>query len=179
MVPENVAPAVPKTIDWSARPENASWSSLVRVKLTGAAPAAVAVTPYVPLVELAVAVTCAVPPAPMIAEAAESPAEAPAAGLTLNVTTPPATGSAGLLAETETASGWAKVVPGAALCGVEPATGVMVNPWLSKAPMSTVPFVTRGSPRWSVWTPAGIRALLPASIAGLPGSKAIVGVVPP
>ena len=55
----------------------------------------------------------------------------------------------------------------------------MVNPLDSKAPMSTVPLTMRGSPRWSVVTPAGMRALLPASMAGLPGSRAMVWVGPP
>ena len=36
-----------------------------------------------------------------------------------------------------------------------------------------------GLPRWSVVTPAGMRALLPASMAGLPDSRAIVWVGPP
>ena len=53
--------------------------------------------------------------------------------------------------------------------------GVRVKPWLSKAPMSTAP--TRPRPRWSV---AGMPApLVPASMAGLPGSKGIVLVGPP
>ena len=34
-------------------------------------------------------------------------------------------------------------------------------------------------PRWSYWTPAGIKSLLPASMAGLPGSRAMVMVGPP
>ena len=45
--------------------------------------------------------------------------------------------------------------------------------------MSTVLLTMRETPRWSVVTPAGIRALLPASMAGLPGSRAIVWVGPP
>ena len=36
--------------------------------------------------------------------------------------------------------------------------GVRVNPWLSKAPMSTVPFTTRALPRWSVAGVAGVGA---------------------
>src|SRR5579883_6860 len=53
----------------------------------------------------------------------------------------------------------------------------------SKAPMSTVPLAIRGEPRWSV---AGVEkgglviaALLPALMAGLPASRAIVAVGPP
>ena len=49
----------------------------------------------------------------------------------------------------------------------------------SNAPMSTVPLKMRDSPRWSVVMPAGMRALLPASMAGLPRSRAIVSVGPP
>ena len=52
------------------------------------------------------------------------------------VTTPPSTGSTGLLAVTVTASGLANAVPMPSICGVLPATGVRVKPWLSKAPMS-------------------------------------------
>ena len=55
------------------------------------------------------------------------------------MTTPPLTGSTGLLAVTVTASGLANGVPMLAVCGVLPATGVKVKPWLSKAPMSTLP----------------------------------------
>ena len=55
----------------------------------------------------------------------------------------------------------------------------MVNRLDSKAPMSTVPPTMRARPRWSVVTPAGMRALLPASMAGLPGSSGIVWVGPP
>ena len=47
----------------------------------------------------------------------------------------------------------------------------MVNPLDSKAPMSTVPLTMRGEPRWSVVTPLGMRALLPASMAGLAGQQ--------
>src|SRR6516165_3915948 len=51
--------------------------------------------------------------------------------------------------------------------------GAAPSPWYSNAPMSIIPFTMRGkpSPRWSqsvAW------ALLPASMAGLPGSSAIV-----
>ena len=58
--------------------------------------------------------------------------------------------------------------------------------WTSKAPMSTVPLTIRGKPvpRWSVvkgWPVVGstARALLPASMAGLPGKRAMVWVGPP
>ena len=96
-------------------------------------------------------------------------------GLATKLTTPPSTGSTGLLAVTVTASGLANGVPMSDVCGVLPGTGVRVKPWLSKAPMSTAP--TRPSPRWSVaGTPA---PLVPASMAGLPGSRAMVWVGPP
>ena len=63
--------------------------------------------------------------------------------LATKLTTPPSTGSSGLLAVTDTASGLANGVPMSQVCGVLPATSVRVKPWLSKAPMSTAP--TRAS----------------------------------
>ena len=60
-----------------------------------------------------------------------------------------------------------------------PDVTAMVNPLDSKAPMSTVPLTMRDRPRWSVVTPLGMRALLPASMAGLPGRRAMVWVGPP
>ena len=63
---------------------------------------------------------------------------------------------------------------------MEVATRVVVGIcWTSNAPISTVPLLMRGSPRWSAVSPAGMRALLPASRAGLPGSRAWVCVGPP
>ena len=85
----------------------------------------------------------------------------------MKLTTPPSTGSTGLLAVTVTASGLLKNPPTAAVCGVLPATGVRVKPWLSKAPMSTVPLSMRTEPRWSVVTPL---TTTPAPMAGLPES---------
>ncbi len=67
-----------------------------------------------------------------------------AAGATSKRTTPPLTGSTGLLAVTLTAR-LANAAPMFAVCGVLPATGVSVKPWLSKAPMSGAP--TRPWPR--------------------------------
>ena len=111
----------------------------------------------------------------MVAVDPEISAPAPSVlGLRVNATTPPATGSIGLLATTVTASGLAKPAPGAADCGVLPLTAWRVNPWLWKAPMSGV--ASSGSPRWSVVTPL---AAAPAPRAGLPGRRAIVSVVPP
>ena len=52
-------------------------------------------------------------------------------------------------------------------------------PLVSKAPMSTTLLTIRANPRWSVVMPAGIRALLPASMAGLSRSSAMVSVGPP
>ena len=78
-----------------------------------------------------------------------------------NVTTPPSTGSTGLLAVTVTASGLAKAVPIFAVCGVLPGTIAKVKPWLSKAPMSTPP--NRPNPRWSV---AGIPDAVTARVDG-------------
>ena len=46
--------------------------------------------------------------------------------------------------------------------------------------MSTVPLVrVKAPPRWSAVIPTGMRALLPASISGLPGNRETVLVVPP
>ena len=78
-----------------------------------------------------------------------------------------------------TAKGLAKGELTGVPCGVLPATGVKVKPWLSKAPMSTVPLTIRGSPRWSVATPAGISTVLPPPMTGLPGNRAMVWVGPP
>src|SRR5262245_38943219 len=100
------------------------------------------------------------------------PADAPPAGA-VNVTLPPATGSLGLLAVTVATSGAAKAVDTFVDCPLPDVTA-MVNPWLSKAPMSAAP--TRPKPRWSV---AGAPVLVPVSMAGLPGNRAIVWVGPP
>ncbi len=148
----------------------------VRAKVAGDVPLADATTWYDPSMLLGATVAAAWPPA-MTAEEANTIAVAPlVARWATNVTTPPFTGSTGLLALTVTASGLAKSVPMFTVWGVLPATSVRpVKPWLSKAPMSMAP--TRPRPRWSV---AGMPApLLPALIAGLPGSKATVWVGPP
>ena len=88
---------------------------------------------------MAVALTLAWPPA-ITAELAESVAEAPSlAGATVKLTTPPFTGSTGLLAVTITARELANAEPTLADCGVLALTGGKVNPWLSKAPISVVP----------------------------------------
>ncbi len=113
-------------------------------------------------------------PLPMTADGAERIAKAPWVAVLAKLTTPPLTGSIGLLAVTVTAR-LANGVPMGDVCGVLPGTDVIVKPWLSKAPMSTVP--TRADPRWSV---VGMPApLVPASMAGLPGSRAMVCVGPP
>ena len=85
----------------------------------------------------------------------------------VKVTMPPATGSIGLLAVTTTASGLAKAVPSVVCCGVLPATGVRVKPWLWKAPMSGGE--SSGSPRWSVVTPLDGRAGADGRAAGQEG----------
>ncbi len=91
---------------------------------------------------LTVKVTEAPPPV-MEAEDAARVADGPEDGA-VNVTRPPLTSSSGLLAVTVTASGFANT-PKTAVCGVLPATGVSVKPWLSTAPMSGAP--TRPMPR--------------------------------
>ena len=124
-----------------------------------------------PTLPSAVAVTLAAPAA-RVAVVAESVAEGPEPGAR-KVTTPPSTGSTGLFAATVTESGLANAAFGYADCGVLPGAAVNVNPWLSNAPMSTLP--TRPTPRWSVVgmvTPEIDAA--PASMAGLPGNRAMV-----
>ena len=119
------------------------------------------------------AVTEADPPA-IVAKEADRVADAPEVGA-VNITTPPLIGSAELLAVTVTAKGFAKAVPPDAVCPVPPATRLSVNPWLWKAPISGLG-ASSGSPRWSVVTPV---TATPAPMAGLPGSRAKVSVVPP
>src|SRR5687767_3993955 len=98
----------------------------------------------------------------------------------LKCTWPPATGSpAGLF--TVTING-EKSVYTAVLCGV-PLVAEIVNARDSKAPISTVRFVCRATPRWSVVSgvakqpplpEASTTQLSPASIAGEPGKSARV-----
>ncbi len=126
---------------------------------------------------LAVAVTLTVPSAMIVAGLSVRVADAPLCG-GVNVTRPPATGSIGLLAVTVATSGFENAVK-MPVDWPLPEVTAMVNRLDSKAPMSTTPPTTRGRPRWSVVTPAGISSLLPESMAGLPGSRAIVWVGPP
>ena len=126
---------------------------------------------------LAVAVTLAVPFDPIVAGLPLSVAEAPLAG-GVKVICPPATGSLALLAVTVATSGAENAVDTAADWPLPDVT-VMVNPLDSKAPISTVPLTMRANSRWSKMSPAGMRALLPASIAKLPGKSAMVLVEPP
>src|ERR1700735_4934801 len=103
--------------------------------------------------ELAVAVTCAMPPDPMVALAAGRVAAAPfPAGFTEKLTTPPATGSTGLIGVTITDSGLVDASSVATAWGVLPVTTENVNPWLWNAPMSGVE-LDGGRPRSSVETP--------------------------
>ena len=91
---------------------------LVRSKEADARPGPDVMTVYEPSTSLGPPTTPAWPPA-MTAEGASKIAEAPfAAGSATNRTTPPSTGSTGLLAVTTTASGAAKAAPMAAACGV-------------------------------------------------------------
>ena len=122
----------------------------------------------------AVAVTEATPLLPIAAVPLDSPADAPLDGA-VKVTTPPATGSTAFLAVTVTPSGSANAAPVIADCGESPGTTVRVKPWLWKAPMSGSG-ESRGSPRWSVVMPL---TAVPAPMAGLPGSRAMVSVGPP
>ena len=104
---------------------------------------------------------------------AERAAEAPLDGA-VKLITPPSTGSIGLLAVTVSSSGWPNAVLIRADCGVLPATGVRMNPWLWKAPMSGLG-ASSGKLRWSVVRPMAA----PWPMAGLPGSRAMVWVGPP
>src|SRR5262245_19729590 len=108
----------------------------------------------------------------MVAGLPSSDADAPLDG-GVNVTRPPATGSAALLALTFTSSGAAKAVD-TFVDWPLPELMATVNPLASKAPMSTAP--TRPTPRWSLLS-APVE--VPASMAGLPGNRAIVLVGPP
>ena len=106
--------------------------ALVRTKSIGPEREDVATTLYWPGVALAVAAAVARPPA-MVTGSAESVAEAPPAeDRTAKSTCPPSIGSSGFLAVTATANGCSNAEPTRAACGVLPATGVSVNPWLSK-----------------------------------------------
>ena len=119
--------------------------------------------------------TLAVPPALMTAGLPLIIADGPLAG-GVNVTKPPATGSIGLLAVTVATSGAGNTAPAV---WPLPEVTAMVNPLDSKAPMSTVPLTMRSNPRWSVVTPLGMSELFPASMAELPGKRAMVWVGPP
>ena len=123
---------------------------------------------------LAVAVTDALPLEPRIIVVAKSFAEGPPGGGGERRNTP-GQRLAGIVGRDGDGQGLTKAVPGAVDCGVLPATGVTVKPWLWKAPISGLG-ESRGSPRWSVVTPA---TATPAPNAGLPGSRAMVWVGPP
>ena len=82
---------------------------------------------------------------------------------------------------TRTPSGVAKFVL-TAVCWLFPNRTVIVNGWLSTAPISVTPLMMRVTPRWSVESglpSTNANALLPASMAGLPGRRVIVSVGPP
>ena len=70
----------------------------------------------------------------------------------------------------------------AAVCWLSPNKIVIVNGWISTAPISVTPLMMRFTPRWSVESGLATddrQALLPASIAGLPGRSVSVSVGPP
>lgn len=113
------------------------------MKVAFAAPVAAAVTVYAPGVPFAVAITLAVVPL-IVAVPADSVAAAPFTGVTVKVTTPPATGSPVFFAVTVTVRSWGKGVPTRVDC-VPPLLIFSMKPWLSKAPMSGA--LTRGLPR--------------------------------
>jgi hypothetical protein len=95
---------------------------------------------------LAVAVTLARPPAPMVALPALRLAAAPLPeGVTVNATVPPWTGSPKGL-ETKTARGLANGVLIAAVWGLSPVTMVIAKPRSWKAPMSMLA-LGRATPR--------------------------------
>ena len=118
-----------------------------------------AVTVYDPSTSLGSARELAWPLA-MTTEEVDNSAEAPlAAGLAMKVTTPPSTGSTGLLAVTVTASG---LVNGVAvvrrLRGAAGDGGDGEALALEGADVDE-PLTMRGRPRWSVVTPGGMSAL--------------------
>src|SRR5262245_21622545 len=104
----------------------------------------------------------------MVTRLAERLAEAPVVGA-LKVTRPRVTGSPKGLAMVRT-KGAGKGEKGGVVW-LSPEATVSVKPRDSKAPMSGAEPRGRGMPRWSVVTPA---TGVPASMAGLPGSRAMV-----
>lgn len=121
---------------------------------------------------LAVAVVLACPP-PTVTRLLLRVVLAPLAGA-VKTTWPPSTGSAPAPL-TLTVRGAGNGALGGVLW-LSPHVLVSVNPWLSKAPMSTAPPTERGRPRWSA---APAFAEVAASIAGLFGRSAWVWVGPP
>src|SRR5262249_53975457 len=110
------------------RPPKARPTRLVRLKEAGAAaPAAEAGAVYEPTIAFAVPPTEATPLGPTTADELERFAAAPPAGA-VKVTTPPATGSAGLFAVTVTAKRLVNAAAVAVVCGVLPATGLRAKP---------------------------------------------------
>ena len=113
----------------------------------------------------------------MTAEEADRIAVAPlTAGLATKLTTPPSTGSTGLLAVTVTASGLANGVP---ICrSLRGAAGDRREGEALALEGADVHGADGGPGRAGRWW--GCRgALVPASMAGLPGSKGMVWVGPP
>ena len=119
---------------------------MFRAKLAGVAPEADDVTVKLPPPRPAVAGTCAEPAAPIVAVLADSVAPRPgrvdgegheAADHRLG----------GVVRRDRDGQRIGERLPAVALCDAPPGAGVRVNPWLSKAPMSTLPFTTRGCPR--------------------------------
>ena len=153
---------------------------LVSANVALALPGRLAVTLYgPPTVALAVAVVCALPLASMLAMAGTRLALAPLPGA-VNVTWPPSTGSAALLAVTLAMSGWVKAVAAVA-DWLPPLAALRAKPRDSNAPTSTLP--VRTTPRWSF---TGVGRLLPveptltpALMARLPGNSDMVEVGPP
>jgi hypothetical protein len=170
--PPAIAPVI-VTTDADALPAVAAL--LVSPKRAeAAAPAALALTVYLPAIASAVAVTDATPSLPMVTVSLESVADAPLDG-TLKLTIPPVTGSIASFAVTVTANALGKAEPTGIDCGVLSETTVRVNPWLWKAPMSRL-VAGRATPRWSV---VKLLMAVPAPMAGLPGSRGMVFVCPP
>ena len=113
-----------------------TWSRLIRENVSGAAPAAVAVTGYGPPgMPLAVAVTDAAPEVIVAGPDGLSVAEAPLVGVVKD-TTPPSTGSPGLFGVIVTCNAFGNAV----LMAVDwllPEATAIVKPEDSNAPMST------------------------------------------
>ena len=125
------------------------------------------------------AVRLAWPLAPIVAVLGSEGHAGAADAVAVKLTTPPSTGSTGLLAVTVTASGLANAVP--TMRRLRRAAGDGRDREALALEGADVDGAARGRPRCravgSAWAADAVD--VPASIAGLPGSRAMVWVGPP